>query len=57
MRFRPGFRTTAYEDTSRKRAAFLRKQRQEREALPLFAAHIAAGQHDVDREMKCRALR
>src|SRR3546814_2850612 len=38
MRFRRWPRPTAYRETSRKRAAFLRKQRLEREALPLFAA-------------------
>lgn len=30
-------RPTQYEETSRKRAAFLTKQRREREPLPLFA--------------------
>lgn len=57
MRFRPGFRVTPFVETSRKRAAFLRKQRLEREALPLFADTIAANQHDIEREMECRALR
>ena len=56
MRFRRWPRPTAYEDTSRKRAAFLRKQRLEREALPLFASEIGAGQHGVDEEMARRAV-
>lgn len=54
MRFRRWPRPTAYRETPRKRAAFLRKQRLEREALPLFADAIAAGQHDVDEEMARR---
>ena len=37
-----------------KRAAFKRKQRLEREALPLFADTIAEGQHSVDEEMARR---
>jgi hypothetical protein len=57
MRFRRWPRPTPYEDTSRKRAAFFRKQRLEREALPLFADHIAAQQHDVEDEMRHRAER
>ena len=56
MRFRRWPRPAAYGDTSRKRAAFLRKQRLEREALPLFADLIAATQRDVDEEMAYRAL-
>jgi hypothetical protein len=55
MRFRKGARPTGYEETSRKRAAFLTKQRREREALPLFAGVIADGQHGVDEEMARRA--
>ena len=55
MRFRRWPRPTAYGDTSRKRAAFLRKQRLDRESLPLFAAQIAARQHGVDEEMARRA--
>ncbi|MBN9505398.1 MAG: hypothetical protein J0I69_05175 [Altererythrobacter sp.] len=55
MRFRKWPRLTAYEETSCKRAAFLTKQRREREALPLFADMIAAGQHSVDEEMARRA--
>jgi hypothetical protein len=51
MRFRRRPRPTAYEDTPRKRAAFLRKQRLECEALPLFANEIAATQRGVDAEM------
>lgn len=56
MRFRRWHRPEPYGDTSRKRAAFLRKQRLERETLPLFAADIAAGQHSVDEEMVRRAI-
>ncbi|GAA4184805.1 hypothetical protein [Shinella granuli] len=56
MRFRRWHRPEPYGDTSRKRAAFLRKQRLEREALPLFAGDIAAGQHGVDEEMARRAV-
>ncbi|MEO9337079.1 hypothetical protein ABFT80_06545 [Mesorhizobium sp. SB112] len=55
MRFRRWPRPTAYRETSRKRAAFLRKQRLDREALPLFAAQIGARQHGVDEEMARRA--
>jgi hypothetical protein len=51
MRFRPWPKPEPYRDTSRKRAAFKCKQRLEREALPLFADMIAAGQHSVDEEM------
>jgi hypothetical protein len=57
MRFRRWPKPTAFEITSRKRAAFLRKQRLEREALPLLADHVAAGQHDVEVEMALRAVR
>ena len=57
MRFRRWPKPSPYEDTPRKRAAFLRKQRLEREALPLLANHIAAGQHDVEEEMGLRAVR
>lgn len=56
MRFRRWHRPEPYGDTSRKRAAFLRKQRLERDALPLFAEEIAAGQHGVDEEMARRAV-
>ncbi len=42
MRFRHWHRPEPYADTSRKRAAFHRKQRLEREALPLFADQIAS---------------
>ncbi|MGC8733099.1 MAG: hypothetical protein ACP5RC_12715 [Halothiobacillaceae bacterium] len=56
MRFRRWPTPTAYGDTSRKRAAFLRKQRLEREALPLFADQIGAGQHSVDEEMARRTV-
>lgn len=56
MRFRRWHRPEPYKDTSRKRAAFHRKQRLEREALPLFAEQIADRQHDVDAEMARRAV-
>jgi len=56
MRFRRWHRPEPYRDTSRKRTAFHRKQRIEREALPLFAQEIAGTQHDVDEEMARRAI-
>lgn len=56
MRFRRWHRPEPYRDTSRKRLAFLRKQRLDREALPLFADQIAAGQHGVEEEMARRAV-
>lgn len=45
-----------FRDTERKRAAFARKQKAEREALPLFADQVAAEQIDVDEEMTTRRL-
>lgn len=51
MRFRRWPRLTSYEDTPRKRAAFLRKQHRECESLPLFVAIEQAHQHDVETEM------
>lgn len=56
MRFRRWHRPEPYRDTSRKRAAFHRKQRLEREALPLFADDVAATQHGVDEEMARRTI-
>jgi hypothetical protein len=56
MRFRRWPRPTPYEDTPRKRAAFARKQRLEREALPLYASEIAENQHSADEEMERRAV-
>lgn len=56
MRFRRWPRVEPYNDTSRKRAAFHRSQRLQREKLPLFAELIAGGQHDVDTEMARRAV-
>jgi len=56
MRFRRWHRPELYGDTSRKRAAFHRKQRLEREAFPLFADQIASTQHSVDEEMARRAI-
>jgi len=40
-----------FQDTRRKRAAFLRKQLKEQQRYPLFAEQIAAEQIDVDQEM------
>ncbi|MGY4197337.1 hypothetical protein ACVIM9_006678 [Bradyrhizobium sp. USDA 4520] len=54
MRFRRLLRPTGYRETPRRRAAFLRKQRLEREARPLFADAITARQHSVDEEMARR---
>ncbi|WP_167350819.1 hypothetical protein, partial [Methylobacterium variabile] len=51
MRFKRWPRPTPFEDTSRKRAAYLRKQAREQAALPLFATVIAERQLDVDEEM------
>ena len=45
-----------FRDTERKRAAFARKQKAEREALPLFADQVVAEQIDVDEEMTARRL-
>lgn len=56
MRFRKWPKPTAYEETSRKRAAFVHKQRREREALPLFADMIGRTQHSVEEEMAQRAV-
>jgi hypothetical protein len=44
MRFRRWPRPAGFEDTSRKRLAFARKQRLERESLPLFDDQIAEEQ-------------
>ena len=49
MRFRRWPKPTAFEITSRKRAAFLRKQRLQREALPALADHVAAVAENVVR--------
>lgn len=57
MRFRRWPRPTPYEDTPRKRAAYLRKQHRECESLPLFAAMVRANQNDVNTEMIRRAER
>src|ERR1700679_2268037 len=57
MRFRRWPRVTAYEDTTRKRAALARSQRLQREKLPLFADLIAARQPSEDEEMARRAGR
>ena len=55
MRFTP-FTSYIFTDTPRKRAALLRKQRAEREALPLFADQVAAEQESVDTVMADRAV-
>jgi hypothetical protein len=47
MRFRRAPRPRPFEETTRKRAAFLRKQRREHDALPLFSSQIAAEQHSL----------
>lgn len=57
MRFRRWPRPTRYEDTPRKRAAYLRKQHRECESLPLLAAMVRSEQHDVATEMARRAER
>lgn len=56
MRFARASRVTAYEPTSRKRSAVVRRQRLERERLPLFAAEIAEGQTDPDQVLADRAV-
>lgn len=56
MRFKRLTRYT-FEDTARKRAALARKQRRERESLPLFAEAIAAEQPSADDVMQLRAER
>lgn len=43
-----------FADTPRRRAAFARKQRAERDALPLFAEQVAATQISADEEMRRR---
>jgi len=56
MRF-TRFESFDFKDTPRKRAAYERKLRLEREALPLFADQIAAMQVTTAEEMAGRALR
>ena len=56
MRFRRWPRPTPFEDTTRKRAALIRKQRLEREALPLFSDQIAVQQPGADEVMHNRAI-
>jgi hypothetical protein len=57
MRFRRWPRPTSYEDTPRKRAAYLRKQDRECKSLPLFAEMIQSTQRDVETEMARRTER
>ena len=45
-----------FTDTARKRAALGRRQMAEREAMPLFAAEIAASQRSPDDVMQARAV-
>lgn len=45
-----------YNDTARKRAAFLRKQQKQREAYPLFSDQIAEEQISVDNEFAARKV-
>src|SRR5579883_1861520 len=54
MRFRKWPRVSAYEDTSRKRAALVRSQRLQREKLPLLSELIAEQQPGIDEEMARR---
>lgn len=54
MRFKPSPRFE-FKDTPRKRSALRRKQRKEREALPLFADQIAEQQPSEDEVMQSRA--
>ena len=56
MRFRRWPRPTPFEDTTRKRAALIRKQRLEQEAVPLFSDQIATRQRAVDEIMHDRAI-
>ncbi|MFZ2629686.1 MAG: hypothetical protein WAX67_12510 [Rugosibacter sp.] len=48
-------RYEGFRDTPRKRSAVLRKQRSERESLPLFADQVAALQPSVDEVMAKRS--
>ena len=56
MRFKRSPRHS-FTDTSRKRAALRRKQRLEREALPLLAELVAEVQPSEDEVMDARAIR
>lgn len=56
MRFRRWPRPTPFEDSTRKREALIRKQRLEREALPLFSDQIAVQQPAVDEVLHDRAI-
>ena len=56
MRFKRWPRVSPYEDTTRKRAAFHRSQKQQRDKLPLLADLIAEQQPGVDAEMARRAV-
>lgn len=56
MKFYKAERHGPFEDTTRKRSALARKQRLEREKLPLFAEIIAEKQLDADTIMAARAV-
>jgi hypothetical protein len=57
MKFVKATRHGPFQDTSRKRAALARKQRLEREKLPLFSTQIAEQQKDADTVMEERAAK
>ncbi|WP_333717802.1 hypothetical protein [Agrobacterium tumefaciens] len=57
MKFVKATRHGPFRDTSRKRAALARKQRLEREKLPLFSTQIAEQQKDADTVMEERAAK
>jgi hypothetical protein len=57
MMFDRYLRYEGFRDTPRKRSAVLRKQKAERDALPLFADQVAALQPSVDEVMSRRAQR
>lgn len=53
MRFKR-YGVVPFRDTARKRAAALRRQQRERDALPLFADQVASMQQPIDEEMEVR---
>lgn len=57
MIFSPASKPRPYEVTSRKVAAFERRKRREREALPLLSAHVADHQVPTEVEMARRTAR
>ena len=56
MKFTRRQKFGSFQDTPRKRAALLRKQKKQQEAFPLFAAEIAENQPSADEVMKERAI-